>query len=281
MKTSEQITAVDLIADDEKALYNPFNPESEFSESVKLYILSKAAVNRYSKGIKLKVFSREPLDEEKFRAAASNWIEGEKAAFRVKEKHTICQLLGLLIFGSIALVLSLALTNYNEVIKYSLLPIMASPALVMQQGNELILRHNSQGMFVTAWIGILEISTGKILMANAGHEYPVIIHPDGQTELIKEGHGFVLGGMEGMKYREYEMRLQPGSKLFLYTDGLTEATSAEKELFGTDRMIAAAGSAGGASPGQVLDIITQEVNEFVGDNEQFDDLTMLCVEYRG
>ena len=156
-----------------------------------------------------------------------------------------------------------------------------SPALVMQQGNDLILRHNSQGMFVTAWIGILEISTGKILMANAGHEYPVIIHPDGQTELIKEGHGFVLGGMEGMKYREYEMRLQPGSKLFLYTDGLTEATSAEEELFGTDRMIAAAGSAGGASPRQVLDIITQEVNEFVGDNEQFDDLTMLCVEYRG
>ena len=157
----------------------------------------------------------------------------------------------------------------------------ASPAMAMQQGNEMILRYNSQGMFVTVWVGILEIPTGKILAANAGHEYPVIIHPDGQAELIKDKHGFVLGGMEGMQYREYELQLQPGAKLLLYTDGLPEATSAGKELFGTDRMLAAAGAAGDASPKQVLDSISDAVNEFVGDNEQFDDLTMLCVEYKG
>ena len=158
---------------------------------------------------------------------------------------------------------------------------VGSPGLVMQQTNEMILRHNSEGMFVTAWTGILEISTGRVLAANAGHEYPVIIHPDGQVELIKDKHGFVLGGMEGMKYREYELQLQPGAKLLVYTDGLPEATSAEGELFGTDRMLAAAGATGDASPRQVLDSITKAVNDFVGDNEQFDDLTMLCVEYRG
>ena len=157
----------------------------------------------------------------------------------------------------------------------------ASPALVLQQGNEMILRHSSEGMFVTVWIGILEISTGKILAANAGHEYPVIIHPDGQAELIKDKHGFVLGGMEGMKYKEYELQLEPGSKLLVYTDGLTEATSAKLELFGTDRILAAAGAAGAGSPRQVLDSITDAVNDYVGDNEQFDDLTMLCLEYRG
>ncbi len=157
----------------------------------------------------------------------------------------------------------------------------SSPAQALQQCNEMILRHNSEKMFVTVWAGVLEISTGKIAAANAGHEYPVIIHPDGQPELIKDKHGFVLGGMKGMKYTEYEMQLQPGSKLFVYTDGLPEATSAEEGLFGTDRMLAAVGTAGGGSPRQVLDNITAAVNEFVGDDEQFDDLTMLCVEYRG
>ena len=157
----------------------------------------------------------------------------------------------------------------------------ASPALALEQGNEMILRHNSEKMFVTVWIGILEISTGKIRAANAGHEYPVIVHPDGQAELIKDKHGFVLGGIEDMKYREYELQLQPGSKLFVYTDGLPEATSAEEELFGADRMLAAAGAACDASPRQMLAHITEEVNAFVGDNEQFDDLTMLCVEYKG
>ena len=87
--------------------------------------------------------------------------------------------------------------------------------------------------------------------------------------------------MEGMQYREYELQLQPGAKLLLYTDGLPEATSVGKELFGTDRMLAAAGAAGAVSPKQVLDSISEAVDEFVGDNEQFDDLTMLCVEYKG
>ena len=145
----------------------------------------------------------------------------------------------------------------------------------------MILRNNSSGMFVTVWVGILEISTGKILAASAGHEYPIIIHPDGQAELIKDKHGFVLGGLEGREYEDYELQLQPGSKLLVYTDGLTEATSVEGEFFGIERVLAAAGDAGAASPKQVLDGITEAVNDYVGDNEQFDDLTMLCVEYKG
>ena len=156
-----------------------------------------------------------------------------------------------------------------------------SPEQVLREGNEVILRHNSEGMFVTVWIGVLEISTGKIIAANAGHEYPIIIHPDGQAELIKDKHGFVLGGMEGMEYKEYELQLEPGSKLLLYTDGLTEATSAEGELFGTDRILASADESSDISPKEVLENITEAVDDFVGDNEQFDDLTMLCVEYKG
>ena len=155
----------------------------------------------------------------------------------------------------------------------------SSPAITLQQVNEMILRHNSEGMFVTVWVGVLEISTGKIVAANAGHERPIIIHPDGQAELIKDKHGFVLGGMEGMKYKDYELQLQPGSKLLVYTDGLPEAISAEDEFFGMDRVLAAASKAGSASPKQVLDGITDAVDEFIGENEQFDDMTMLCVEY--
>ena len=95
------------------------------------------------------------------------------------------------------------------------------------------------------------------------------------------GAAFVLGGMEGMEYKEYELQLEPGSKLLLYTDGLTEATSAEGELFGTDRILASADESSDISPKEVLENITEAVDDFVGDNEQFDDLTMLCVEYKG
>ena len=86
-------------------------------------------------------------------------------------------------------------------------------------------------------MGILELSTDKLTCANAGHEYPVFKRPDGNYELYKDRHGFVIGGMEGVEYREYEIQLEPGSKLFVYTDGVPEATNGEKELFGTERIL--------------------------------------------
>ena len=92
---------------------------------------------------------------------------------------------------------------------------------------------------------------------------------------------FVLGGMEGVQYREYEIRMEPGSKLFVYTDGVAEATSAEKELFGTERMIDALNIDPDAAPQEILKNVRAGVDEFVKEAEQFDDLTMLCLEYRG
>ncbi len=156
-----------------------------------------------------------------------------------------------------------------------------SPAKTLEQANNAICKGDIVEMFVTVWLGILELSTGKITAANAGHERPVIIHPDKEAEMIKDKHGFVVGGLEGMKYQDYELQLEPGAKLFLYTDGVPEATAADKEMFTTARMMDAADKLRTATPEETLVGIRNSVDEFVGDAEQFDDLTMLCVEYKG
>jgi sigma-B regulation protein RsbU (phosphoserine phosphatase) len=156
-----------------------------------------------------------------------------------------------------------------------------SPAQILEDANKEVCRNNPMQLFVTVWVGILEISTGRLVAANAGHEYPVLKDPEGGFELVKDKHGFVIGGMEGMKYRDYEWQLKPGSKLFLYTDGVTEATDMEDELFGVERMLDALNEDADAAPDQLLRNVRGAVNRFVKDAEQFDDLTMLCLEYTG
>ena len=155
-----------------------------------------------------------------------------------------------------------------------------SPAEVLKRTNDSLCAQNKMEMFVTAWIGILELSTGKMKCANAGHEYPAICR-DGYFELFKDKHGLVLGGMEGVIYTDYEIRLEKGDKIFVYTDGVPEATNTENDLFGTDRMIDALNSNAKADPEEVLGNVRASVDRFVGIAEQFDDLTMLCLEYRG
>ena len=150
----------------------------------------------------------------------------------------------------------------------------------LNKANESLCAQNKMEMFVTAWIGILEISTGKITCASAGHEYPAIYH-DGKFKLFKDKHGLVLGFMEGARYREYEIQLEKGDKIFVYTDGVPEATNANTELFGTDRMIDALNTNTDADPKEVLRLVRTSVDDFVGVAEQFDDLTMLCLEYKG
>ena len=156
-----------------------------------------------------------------------------------------------------------------------------SPAEILTDANAAICSNNQEQMFVTVWLGILEISTGKLTAANAGHEYPVIRHPGGGFELYKDKHGFVIGGMEGVKYRQYELTLEPGASLFLYTDGVPEATSAEKELFGIERMLGALNHQPDAAPRSVLENVRADVDSFVKEAEQFDDLTMLCLAFKG
>lgn len=155
------------------------------------------------------------------------------------------------------------------------------PAEVLEKANKEICENNQMEMFVTVWIGILELSTGRLTAANAGHEYPVLRHADGFFELVKDRHGLVIGGMEGMKYKDYELQLEPGDKLFVYTDGVPEATRADKEMFGTDRMLEALNADRNASPEQMLKNVSKAVRAFVKDAEKFDDLTMLGMEYKG
>ena len=156
-----------------------------------------------------------------------------------------------------------------------------SPAEVLQAVNAQICSNNREEMFVTVWFGILDTETGKITAANAGHEYPVLLQSGGRFELVKDKHGLVIGAMDGIRYKEYELALTPGSKLFLYTDGVPEATNADNALFGLERMLAALNQEPNAAPETILKNVRAAVDDFVQEAEQFDDLTMLCLEYKG
>ena len=155
------------------------------------------------------------------------------------------------------------------------------PSEILTKTNEAICSSNPEEMFVTVWLGILEISTGKLIASNAGHEYPILKKPDGSFEVYKDEHGFVLGAMDGIRFRDYELQLEPGTKLFVYTDGLPEATSMEGHMFGLELTLAALNRDVDAEPEQLLTNVSFAVECFVRDAEQFDDLTMLCLDYRG
>ena len=156
-----------------------------------------------------------------------------------------------------------------------------SVSKILSRTNGALCDNNNAEMFVTVWLGILEISTGKLTAANAGHEYPAIRKKDKLFELVKDKHGFVIGGMEDIFYEEYEIQMEPGDKLFVYTDGVPEATAGNGDMFGTNRMVEALNVCGEGSPEEIIKGVRNAVDTFVGNAEQFDDLTMLCLEYRG
>lgn len=169
----------------------------------------------------------------------------------------------------------------SKIILSSHAQIGKSPAQILTDTNAAICANNKEEMFVTVWVGILEISTGKLTAANAGHEYPAIYRNGKKFDLLLDKHDLVIGAMDGVKFREYELQLEPGDKLFLYTDGVPEATNSNQELFGTDRMIDALNKNLNVTPKEVLENVKEAVNDFVKEAEQFDDLTMLCLEYKG
>ena len=154
---------------------------------------------------------------------------------------------------------------------------------ILAKTNEALCSKNQVEMFVTVWLGILEISTGKMTCANAGHEYPAVFSEaeSGHYSLLMDKHGLVIGGLDGVRYKEYELQMKPGDKLFVYTDGVPEATDRNEQMFGTDRMLQALNENPEASPKETLDAVRRAVDAFVGDAEPFDDLTMLCLKYRG
>lgn len=157
----------------------------------------------------------------------------------------------------------------------------ASPAEILRIVNRQLCDNNESNLFITAWVGILEISTGKLTAANAGHEYPILRTGGGKYEVLHDRHGFVLGGMEMSRYKEYELVMKPGDSLFVYTDGVPEATNAGNELYGMERLVEALNSCAGTEAERVLSTIRGSVDTFVGSAPQFDDLTMLGMTYHG
>ena len=155
------------------------------------------------------------------------------------------------------------------------------PKKVLEDVNNMICADNREGMFVTAWIGVLNIHSGVLTASNAGHEYPVFMPPGGPFEIIKDKHGLVIGEMRNMKYTDYEILMEPGAKLFIYTDGVPESANEDGELFGMERLLDAVSKKEDASAEEILKCVEREVGSFAGNAEQFDDLTMLCIEYFG
>ena len=152
-----------------------------------------------------------------------------------------------------------------------------SPAKVLEVVNNQLCENNKAEMFVTVWFGVMQISTGKIVAANAGHEKPIIRKADGEFEIFKDKHGFVMGGMEGMKYKEYELEIEKGGCLFVYTDGVPEATSSDSELFGMERLVQVLNEEKDAPLPDILKSVKGSIDKFVKDAPQFDDITMLAL----
>ncbi len=156
-----------------------------------------------------------------------------------------------------------------------------TPGEILERVNRQVCLNNKADMFVTVWLGILEISTGKLTTASAGHEYPML-NLSGSYELLKDRHGPPIGTVEGARYRNTEIQLKQGDSVFVYTDGVAEATDANNQLFGTDRTLEALNAVpGSASQKEVLAGVRAAVDTFVKEAPQFDDLTMLGMKYYG
>ena len=154
------------------------------------------------------------------------------------------------------------------------------PSEILEYVNNQLCEGNDEGLFVTVWFAILDLTTGKGMAVNAGHEYPAIRSATGKYELLNDEHGVVAGVMEDVHYKEYEFALEKGGALFVYTDGVPEATAANDEMFGLERMTEALNEDASAAPDTLLGNVRAAVDRFVGDAPQFDDLTMLALMWK-
>ena len=156
-----------------------------------------------------------------------------------------------------------------------------TPAQILADVNNQLCEGNDADMFVTCWLAICDLSTGKITAASAGHEYPAICGSDRKFELLKDKHGFVLAGMEGARYRDYEIQLEKGGSIFVYTDGVPEATDAGSEMFGSNRMLESLNRRADNNPQAFIAQVGSDVKVFSGDAPQFDDITMVGMTWLG
>ena len=156
-----------------------------------------------------------------------------------------------------------------------------SPSEILNAVNAQICKNNKSKMFVTVWLGILDLNTGLLTCSNAGHEYPVIRGQDGVFQVFRDKHGLVLGALPRARYKDYEIQMLPGDAIFVYTDGVPEANNADGEFYGMERMKTALNRLSDQDPRNILEGVKADVDTFTGDANQFDDLTMLCLTYKG
>ncbi len=155
------------------------------------------------------------------------------------------------------------------------------PAEVFTTVNHILCDGNDAGLFVTAWMGVLEIETGKLTYVNAGHNPPLIKKAGGNFEYLRERTGFVLAGMDGIKYRQNSFKLSPGDRIFLYTDGVTESTNEHEELYGEERLQHFLNTHETGHTEEILDALRKDLRDFSNEAPQFDDITMLLLDYKG
>ena len=155
------------------------------------------------------------------------------------------------------------------------------PDVIFERVNNLLCDGNEMNMFVTAWMGIVDLETGDIQCLNAGHEYPAVKHKDGGFELLKDQHKPPLGVMEDMEYISYDLHLEPGDCLYIYTDGIPEAINKDEQQFGNECLLCALNANKDASMEGLLFAVKCDLDEFVGEADQFDDITMLGFRYNG
>lgn len=151
---------------------------------------------------------------------------------------------------------------------------------IFTKANEKLCENNESGMFVTVWMGVLDLATGNLKYANAGHNPPLLLHGNGEFQYLRTRPGFVLAGMEGVRYRINEITLSAGDRIFLYTDGVTEATDAEGNLYSEDRLIDFMNKSRTVDSPVLLKALKENIDEFVGEAPQFDDITMLMLDYK-
>lgn len=154
-------------------------------------------------------------------------------------------------------------------------------AEILTKTNEALCSNNKLEFFVTMWVGILEISTGKLTCSNAGHEYPAVKKHDGSFEILHDSHSVFLAGIPEAKYKQYEIQLEPGDKIFVYTDGVTEAENKNNNFFGMDRLVKALRAGEDKAPDIIINTVKKALDGFVRSTDPFDDITMMCLEYKG
>lgn len=151
---------------------------------------------------------------------------------------------------------------------------------VFSEINNLLCESNSEELFITAFEAVLNLKTGELRYVNAGHEMPFIYKKNGEFKPYKIKAAFVLAGMEGIKYKAGSMFLEPGDKIFQYTDGVTEATDSDSKLFGMERLEVSLNKVKDGTPMEILNSVKKDIDDFVNVAPQFDDITMLCLEYK-